>query len=110
MNARGGHCRRDRTNARNHQGHESSRYDRSSSPPALLFFDQPERALIPVFSGRKAFDEEADGTGFEGQAVSVSAAKFASLLHGDEIVILNSGHRPAIEFRASDLKALANPP
>jgi hypothetical protein len=84
--------------------------DPQSSSPALLFFDQPERAFIPVFSDRKTFDEEAYGTGFEGKAVSISAAKFASLLHGDEIVILNSGRRPAIEFRASDLKALVNPP
>lgn len=76
---------------------------------ALLFFDQPERSFIPVFSDRKIFDEEAFGTGFEGKAVSISSTRFASLLNGDEIVILNPGHRPSIEFSASELKAAVIP-
>ena len=76
---------------------------------ALLFFDQPERSFIPVFSDRKTFDEEAFGTGFEGKAIAIGATRFASSLHGDEIVILNAGHRPAIEFRASELKAAVIP-
>lgn len=70
----------------------------------LLFFDQPERSFIPVFSDRKMFDQEAYGTGFEGKAIAISAARFSSLLEGDELVILNPGHRPAIEFQASELK------
>lgn len=72
---------------------------------ALLFFDQPERSFIPVFSSRRIFDQEAYGTGFEGKAVSIEAARFASVLNGDELVILNPGHRPAIEFSARELKA-----
>jgi hypothetical protein len=70
----------------------------------LLFFDQPERSFIPVFSDRKTFDQEAYGTGFEGKAITISAAQFSALLEGDELVILNPGHRPAIEFQASELK------
>lgn len=70
----------------------------------LLFFDQPERSFIPVFSDRKTFDQEAYGTGFEGKAITISAAQFSELLEGDELVILNPGHRPAIEFQASELK------
>jgi hypothetical protein len=70
----------------------------------LLFFDQPERSFIPVFSDRKTFDQEAYGTGFEGKAITISAAQFSTLLEGDELVILNPGHRPAIEFEASELK------
>src|SRR5262249_12024313 len=81
--------------------------DPKATPLALLFFDQPERAFIPVFSSREIFDQEAYGTGFEGKAISIDADRFASLLKGNEVVILNPGHRPAIEFRASDLKALA---
>jgi hypothetical protein len=82
--------------------------DPGSKSLALLWFDQPERSFIPVFSSRKVFDQEAYGTGFEGKAISIDASRFASLLQGDEVVILNSGHRPAIEFKASDLKALVN--
>jgi hypothetical protein len=78
--------------------------DPKANPLALLFFDQPERSFIPVFSSRQIFDQEAYGTGFEGKAVSIDASGFAALLKGDELVILNPGHRPAIEFTAPQLK------
>jgi hypothetical protein len=78
-----------------------------ADPLALLTFDQPERWFIPVFSDRRIFDQEAFGTGFEGKAMAIDASRFAALLQGDEVVILNPGHRPAIEFKASELKALA---
>jgi type III secretion system (T3SS) SseB-like protein len=76
---------------------------------AVLPFDQNERSFIPVFSDERIFDEEAYGTGFEKKAIAVDAHFFASLLKGDEIVILNPGHRPAIEFKGSELKALVDP-
>jgi hypothetical protein len=76
---------------------------------ALVMFNQPERSFIPVFSSRRIYDEEAYGTGFEGKAVTIDANRFASLLDPDDLVILNPGHRPAIEFKASELKALAQP-
>jgi hypothetical protein len=79
--------------------------DPHSTSLAPLPVYQNERSFIPVFSDRRTFDQEAYGTGFEGKAIVVDAARFASLLHGDEIVILNPGHRPAIEFHASELKA-----
>jgi SseB protein N-terminal domain len=78
--------------------------DPKANPLTLLFFDQPERSFIPVFSSRRLFDEEAYGTGFEGKAVPIDATRFASLLKGDEVVILNPGHRPAIDFSATELK------
>jgi hypothetical protein len=77
---------------------------------ALVSFNQPERSFIPVFSSQGIFDQEAYGTGFEGKAVTIDANRFASLLDNDDLVILNPGHRPAIEFRASELKALAHSP
>jgi hypothetical protein len=84
--------------------------DPHSRTLAALPFDQPERSFIPVFSDRKIFDEEAYGTGFEGKAVTVDAGRFASLLREDDVVILNPGHRPAIEFSGHELKALAKRP
>jgi hypothetical protein len=74
---------------------------------ALVSFNQPERSFIPVFSSRSIFDQEAYGTGFEGKAITIDANRFASLLDDDDLVILNPGHRRAIEFKASELKALA---
>jgi hypothetical protein len=50
---------------------------------------------------------EAYGTGFDGKAVAIDASRFASLLDNDDLVILNPGHRPALEFKACQLKALA---
>jgi hypothetical protein len=74
---------------------------------ALVSFNQPERSFIPVFSSQGIFDQEAYGTGFEGKAVAIDANRFASLLDNDDLVILNPGHRPAIEFNASELKEVA---
>ena len=73
-----------------------------------LKFDRNEYSFIPVFSDAKTFDEEAYGTGFENRAILIEANVFASLLKGDELVILNPGHRPAVEFTASELKALVD--
>jgi hypothetical protein len=72
---------------------------------AALPFYQNERSFIPVFSDRKIFDQEAYGTGFAGKGIVIDGARFASLLNGGETVILNPGHRPAIEFQASELQA-----
>jgi len=72
---------------------------------ALVSFNQPERMFIPVFSSRAIFDQEAYGTGFEGKAIAIEAKRFASLLEDDDLVILNPGHRPAVEFTARQLKA-----
>ena len=66
-----------------------------------LKIDQNERSFIPVFSDALTFDEEAYGTGFEKKAIAVDARFFASLLKGDEIVILNPGHKPAIQFQTA---------
>lgn len=72
---------------------------------ALVSFNQPERNFIPVFSSRGIFDQEAYGTGFEGKAIQIDAKRFASVLADDDLVILDPGHRPAIEFSARQLKA-----
>ena len=76
-------------------------------PGALL---DRERPIAARHSSRSIFDQEAYGTGFEGKAVAIDADRFASLLGNDDLVILNPGHRPAIEFKASELKALAQSP
>ena len=71
----------------------------------LVYFNQPERSFIPIFSSRAIFDQEAYGTGFERKAIVIDAKRFVSLLQDDDVVILNPGHRPAIEFTPAQLKA-----
>jgi len=83
--------------------------DPHSPTLAALSFQQNERSFIPVFSDRTIFDQEAFGTGFAGKAVPVAGNRFAALLNGDETVILNPGHRPAIEFQAAELKSSIMP-
>jgi hypothetical protein len=79
--------------------------DPHSPALAVLPIQQNEREFIPIFSDRKIFDQEAWGTGFAGKAVAIDGRQFAGLLKGNETVILNPGHRPAIEFLASELQA-----
>jgi len=83
--------------------------DPHSATLAALSFQQNERSFIPVFSDRTIFDQEAFGTGFAGKAVPVAGERFAAMLNGDETVILNPGHRPAIEFDGAELKASVVP-
>ena len=79
--------------------------DPHASSLALLPVYQNERMFIPVFSSQEIFDQEAYGTGFAGKAIVIDGTRFASLLSDDEIVVLNPGHRPAIEFKGSELRA-----
>ena len=79
--------------------------DPHSPTLAALPIQQNEREFIPIFSDRTTFDQEAWGTGFAGKAIAIDGHRLAELLKGNEIVILNPGHRPAIEFLASELKA-----
>jgi hypothetical protein len=83
--------------------------DPHASSLALLPVYQNERIFIPVFSSREIFDQEAYGTGFAGKAIVIDGTRFASLLSDDEIVVLNPGHRPAIEFKGSELRAALHP-
>ena len=72
----------------------------------LMEFPAHESQFIPVFSDRATFDVQAQGTGYENKAVPLEPAQFAALLKGDETVVVNPGDRPALEFRASEIKAL----
>jgi hypothetical protein len=83
-----------------------SPHDSTPGHPVLLKFAMPEYEFIPVFSDRSTFDQEAQGTGFEGQAISIDAKAFASLLSDGDVVIVNPGHRPAMEFKASEIRQL----
>ncbi len=75
----------------------------------LMEFPGHEKTIIPVFSDRATFDEEARGTGYEGKATPISPSKFASLLSASDTVIVNPGDRPALEFNGSEIKALVRP-
>ena len=47
------------------------------------------RSVIPVFSDEATFRAEIAGSGFEKQGVAVDLAFLASLLRGDEVLLLN---------------------
>jgi hypothetical protein len=49
------------------------------------------RSFIPIFSDEARFKAEAVGSGFENQGVVIDTALLASILTGEETLVLNPG-------------------
>lgn len=64
------------------------------------------QSFIPVFSDQQHFKDETRGSGFEGKGVSIDANLFATLLKGDELLVLNPGSKSPVDIQAKALKAL----
>lgn len=60
------------------------------------------RSVTPIFSDEATFKAEIAGSGFEAQGVTVDRAFLASLLTGEEVLLLNPGSTRR-EMRKSDL-------
>ena len=67
------------------------------------------RSFIPVFSDRAHFERETRGSGFESRGVSIDGNLLASMLSGDELLVLNPGSPTPVEISAGDLKACIDP-
>ena len=63
------------------------------------------RPFIPVFSDEAHFKAETKGSDFESKGVSIDGNLFASLLRGDELVVLNPGSHTPIDLNAQEMKA-----
>jgi hypothetical protein len=64
------------------------------------------RSFIPVFSDEAHFNAETQGSGFEARGVAIDANLFASILRGDELLVLNPGSPTPVDLDAKDFKAL----
>jgi len=67
------------------------------------------RPFIPVFSDEAHFKAETKGSGFESKGISIDGNLFASLLKGDELIVLNPGSRTPVELSAEKMKMLVVP-
>jgi hypothetical protein len=72
-------------------------------------FVRKGQSFIPVFSDQQHFKDETRGSGFEGKGISIDANLFASLLKGDELLVLNPGSKTPVDIQAKALKALIEP-
>lgn len=69
----------------------------------LQDFIQDGERFFPVFSSVEIFDAEVDGSGFEDQGIIIKKDLLASILHGDELLILNPGGRHPRRLTKADL-------
>ena len=67
------------------------------------------RSFIPVFSDETHFTDETRGSGFEGRGVAIDGNLFASILRGDELIVVNPGSPTPVDLDAKDLKAFVDP-
>lgn len=72
-------------------------------------FVRKGQSFIPVFSDQQHFKDETRGSGFEGKGVSIDANLFASLLKGNQRLVLNPGSKSPVDIQAKALKALIEP-
>jgi hypothetical protein len=64
------------------------------------------KSFIPIFSDQQHFKDETRGSAFDGKGVSIDANMLASLLKGDETLVLNPGSKSPLDIQAKELKAL----
>ena len=64
------------------------------------------KSFIPIFSDQQHFKDETRGSAFDGKGVSIDANMLASLLKGDETLVLNPGSKSPVDIQAKELKAL----
>ena len=64
-------------------------------------------SFIPIFSDEDAFREQCKGSDFETQGVAIDRALLSSLLHGDELLILDPGGDNPTRLAKADLEKAA---
>jgi hypothetical protein len=66
------------------------------------------KSFIPVFSDQQHFKDETRGSGFDSKGISIDGNLFASLLKGDELLVMNPGSKSPIDIDTKALKALVD--
>ncbi len=60
-------------------------------------------SFIPIFSDEATFKQQARGSGFEDNGILIDLNLLASMLQGDEILILNPGGADPVRLKKADL-------
>jgi hypothetical protein len=60
-------------------------------------------SFIPIFSDEAAFNQQVQGTGFEDAGLAIDRDLLFSVLHGDELLVLDPGGSNPMKLRKADL-------
>ena len=60
--------------------------------------------FIPVFSDWISFKEQVAGSGFEEEGLQIDRKLFASILRGNENIVLNPGGASPVTLQKSDIE------
>ena len=79
---------------------------KSDSDTSMLIqdFEKDGRKFIPIFSDWAAFGEQSEGSGFEEQGIEIDRKLLASVLRGDEWLVLNPGGSEPATLDKADLE------
>lgn len=74
------------------------------------FTDPQGRSFLPFFSDETHFRAETKGSGLEDKGVSIDCNIFISMLHGQEMLLLNPGSGTPVTLRKSDFEPFLRTP
>jgi hypothetical protein len=60
-------------------------------------------SFIPIFSDETSFRQQVQGGGFENSGIAIDRDLLASMLHGDELLVLDPGGPSPMKLRKADL-------
>jgi hypothetical protein len=60
-------------------------------------------SFIPIFSDETSFKQQVQGSGFEDAGLAIDRDLLVSVLHGDELLVLDPGGPSPIKLRKADL-------
>jgi hypothetical protein len=83
--------------------------DESARSIRLQNFIAGGESFIPVFSDEGSFRRETQGSGLETKGLAIECALLASMLRGDETLILNPGSANPMRLKKSDLATASLP-
>jgi len=62
--------------------------------------------VIPIFPNDAAFKQQTLGSNFGDQGIEIDVALLLSLLHGDEVLLLNPGGQSPRRLTVGDFRAM----
>jgi len=60
-------------------------------------------SFIPIFSDEASFRQQVQGSGFEDAGIAIDRNLLVSVLHGDELLVLDPGGPSPVKLRKADL-------
>jgi hypothetical protein len=60
-------------------------------------------SFIPIFSDETSFKRQVQGSGFENAGLAIDRDLLVSVLHGDELLVLDPGGPSPMKLRKADL-------